>query len=292
MNKGNLITQLINTICDSSTPLWFPELTSELVNVGNEFIREDCDLSLSEYSTNRIWFKNKNANHSVFSIIQNPLPNNLNFNFIQIEILDSKIINKYKEAQVDFYEADEISITAIIDCVAEAIGIIKHLPNLLHTTFALTRSLHLIKPKDNDFDISFSEPHIPFSIFISVPNSRVRNDFLRVAEAIVHEAMHLQLTLIERVVPLVLSSNNKYYSPWKDEHRTIGGIMHAIYVFRVIDSFFGELLNFAILTESEKVYLIDRRNLISQQIISIQDFVNCPELTNLGKSFMSKLIKL
>lgn len=292
MNKTYLIAPVIKTINDYSSHLWFPELRSELVKFGSDIIKDAGDLNLTEYGTNRIYFQDKTASRSIVTILQNPLINNSIFDSIQIEILDRKIISRYKEARVEFYEASEIIGIQIVDCIREAIEVIKLVPLLLDTIFALARSLHLIKLKDNDFDISFSEPHIPFSIFISVPNARVKNERLRVAEAVVHEVMHLQLTLIERIVPLVLDSNNKYYSPWKNEYRTTNGVLHALYVFRVLNSFFAELLDLNAFSVAERNYLEDRRRLIGQQIIHIQDFINSPDLTDLGRNFTERLIKL
>ena len=49
--------------------------------------------------------------------------------------------------------------------------------------------------------------------------------------------MHLQLSLVERVVPLVLSQRKMYYSPWRDEVRNSEGILQALYVFGVIRLF-------------------------------------------------------
>ena len=55
----------------------------------------------------------------------------------------------------------------------------------------------------------------------------------RLAENIMHEALHLQLTLVESEEPLVIrgSGETPIYSPWKNECRTMRGVMHAIYVF-------------------------------------------------------------
>jgi hypothetical protein len=54
--------------------------------------------------------------------------------------------------------------------------------------------------------IRYSSPAIPFSIFVSVPPADERNVVARLAEAIIHEAMHLQLTLIEAIVPQTVTA--------------------------------------------------------------------------------------
>src|SRR5215213_9247880 len=273
MMNSNLINQINKTIKDFSIPLWFPDLTNELVNIGEKIIKEDFGLTLSEYRTNIVWHKNKNIPRNIVTEISNPFSNDSNT--IQVEILDSEIISSYKESQIGFYDADEIINGSINNCITEAIDYIKLVPSLLRSIFTLVRSLHLIKLEDNAYDVSFSEPHIPFSIFISVPNKRLTADYLRVAEAIIHEAMHLQLTLIEKVVPLVDKSENKYYSPWKEENRTVEGVLHALYVFRVLDSFFGKIINLDVLSMADEEFLYHRKQTIISQITKIHDFANC-----------------
>jgi HEXXH motif-containing protein len=106
----------------------------------------------------------------------------------------------------------------------------------------------------------------------------------------VHEAMHLQLSLIEKVVPLINSNGQKFYSPWKDEYRNSTGILHALYVFQVLNSFFWELLNYDLLSFENDDYLSKRRTSIAQQVSEVQDFVDCSDLTILGKHFTAGLM--
>jgi hypothetical protein len=290
MNNSELASNIIKKIEDPIEPLWFPSITDRFVEAGGEALYRKCQLQLSDYGTNRMWFCNKNAQRDIITNMTHPfkessLP-------IHIEVLEQELVEKYHESGVSFFEAYEIAETSVMNCLNEAVDLIKYVPSLLDSIFALVRSLHLIKLEDDEYDISFSEPHIPFSIFVSIPKARIENDYLRVAEAIIHEAMHLQLTLIEKITPLVVNSNDKYYSPWKEEYRTIEGVLHALYVFGTFDSFLEKLLDYASLSSSERNYLVNRRRLISQQISCVQDFVNCPKLTNLGEFFADRLIKI
>ena len=63
-------------------------------------------------------------------------------------------------------------------------------------------------------------------------------------EAILHEAMHLQLSLIERYIPLIESTGETklYYSPWRNEARPARGVLHGLFVFRAIYEFFSILI--------------------------------------------------
>jgi HEXXH motif-containing protein len=148
-----------------------------------------------------------------------------------------------------------------------------------------------MKPEDDDFDISFSLPDVPFSIFVSVPSKRMDNDALRVAEAILHEAMHLQLTLIEQCVPLVIETDKKYFSPWKSEYRHPRGVLHAIYVFCVIKQFL-EFLNERNLSKPCNKYLTIRLKVISKQLKEVADFLSCPNFTDSGVYMSEHLLSV
>ena len=93
---------------------------------------------------------------------------------------------------------------------------------------------------------------MPGRIFISIPTSSdVRN--LRVAEAIVHEAMHLNLTNLERVTELV-RYNQPQISPWRAELRPAAGLLHGIYVFSCVSLFYWHLENNISLEKHQKNY--------------------------------------
>ena len=101
------------------------------------------------------------------------------------------------------------------------------------TVAALCRSLHVLIASGKDFDVSYSDPSLPLSVFVSCPSREERNRVERLAESVVHEALHLQLSLVERVQPLVIDGPDEepVFSPWKDGWRTVRGLVHAVYVF-------------------------------------------------------------
>ena len=107
------------------------------------------------------------------------------------------------------------------------------------TVAGLCRSLHVLVASDSNFDVSYSDPSLPLSVFVSCPLPAERNRVERLAENIVHEALHLQLSLVERVQPLVIDDPDEepVFSPWKGEWRTVRGLVHAVYVFGNLRSF-------------------------------------------------------
>lgn len=123
--------------------------------------------------------------------------------------------------------------------ISAATSLICLAPSLAQTVSALVRSVHILNSDDPRIDVSFSDPLIPFSIFLSV--SQGRDADIRIAEAIIHETMHLQLSLAEKVVPLIRDDTMARFSPWKRKFRPLSGLIHALYVFRVIDTWLEQI---------------------------------------------------
>jgi HEXXH motif-containing protein len=270
--------------------LWLPELTDELARVGWDALGRDINLTINNYGTARVLSVNTCAPQNIIAHLPTfPGAEGVKSS-ICVEALPTDLTRQYCEAGVSFYIPDEITDTKVLSCLEDAINILNRVPTLMPTVATLVRVVHLIKPEDDDYDVSFSEPHIPFSIFISVPKKRVAIDALRVAEAILHEAMHLQLTLIELIVPLVNSTNGRYFSPWRREYRTAQGVIHALYVFQVIAQFLGRVLLTYKCPAEWGAYIQKRRGEISRQICEIEHFQDCSELTATGTRFVHKLV--
>jgi HEXXH motif-containing protein len=206
------------------------------------------------------------------------------------EYLVGDAARRYQEVGLTLYTPDTIASTPVLKCVREAIDILASIPTLYYTVAKLVRVCHLIKPTDDDYDVSYSDPHVPFSIFVSVPQRRRANDALRVAESLVHEAMHLQLTLIEQAVPLVHSSDVRYFSPWKGAYRSPQGVLHALYVFQVIHQCLTRLLARSGWSRSSTDHIRQRCHEIALQIREIETFKDSTALTALGNRFVRRLI--
>lgn len=269
---------------------WLPGLTAGLAESGWENLYHDAGFTPSEYGTERVLARDRNAPRQIISVIPASLDDTDSARVFQIELLGVETARRYEESGVRFYSEDEIVQGRMTQRIEEAVNILKSIPTLFKTVAELVRSAHLIDVGDDDYDVSFSEPHIPFSIFVSIPRNSGSISVLRVAEAIVHEAMHLQLTLVERMVPLVIPSSKKYFSPWRGEYRSLQGILHALYVFRVIDRFLEVLMLTRTALKGSENYLYNRRSQISDEIKQVKLLQDCPYLTSCGSKFAQALL--
>jgi HEXXH motif-containing protein len=103
--------------------------------------------------------------------------------------------------------------------------------------------------------------------------------------------MHLHLSLIERVVQLVESTECGYYSPWRDELRSAQGVLHGIYVFRVIAHFWRAVKAMPVISEERK-YIESRLVQITEQLEQVRSFSACEYLTDDGRRLAQQLLDL
>jgi hypothetical protein len=266
---------------------WLPQITSDLAATRWDKLAAEIGVHPDNYGTSRIIRKNTTEAVEIVTCVK--VNASVNTPVIPIQTVRRDLIGPYCGLHINFYSAEEILDSAILSCVHDAFNLISQIPSLMRTVAVLVRALHLIKPVDANHDVSFSEPSLPFSAFVSVPDRRIANDASRVAESIVHEAMHLQLTLIEHVVSLLASSKQRHFSPWREEFRNSQGLLHGLYVFRVVDCFFEYLLR-GVTLPLELSHIVSRRCEIGKQFKRIESFQFSSDLTLLGACFVKALL--
>ena len=287
---GNLPITVKAALADPHAPLWLPDVTDALVEMGQQTLHLQTGITMSHYGTARVLAGDARApRHVVARLSFGPGANGVASDMLA-ECLLGDVARRYQEVGLTFYPPDTTASTPLINCVQEAIDILTSLPTLHCTVAKLVRVCHLIKPEDDNYDVSYSDPQVPFSIFVSVPQRRRTNDTLRMAESIVHEAMHLQLTLIEQAIPLIQPSDERYFSPWKGAYRSPQGVLHALYVFRVIAQYLERLLELPGWSLSSKDHMHHRRCEIASQVHEIATFKDNPALTALGSRFVQRLL--
>lgn len=283
---SNIHNSILSTIESPSSSMWFPTLTKQLVSDGWKTIYQKYGIQESNYSTETMLHGRIGDLITATACLS---PTTKPLQSISIYPMPEEIVDMYSYSGSKPYSFKILQNSTVLQCLQESLDILAAIPTVYETVSHLVACLHILQPKDDDFDISYSLPNIPFSIFVSVPSKRMKNDVLRVAEAILHEAMHLQLTLIEQCVPMIIETDKSYFSPWKNEQRHPRGVLHAIYVFCVIKQFFELLIKQGISTSSIQ-FLNERCNVISNQLTEINDFRNCHYFTEAGLALTNKLL--
>lgn len=140
------------------------------------------------------------------------------------------------------------------------------------------------------YDISHSEPRWPHTIFISVPGRLGQVGVLRAVENIVHEAMHLQLTILEQADPLIADCVTKMASPWRKEPRHFKGVLHGFYVFRCIAAFFSALAVSGHLNTEGIDHVRKRREQITEELSRLDYDRLAKGMTPVGREFLAALV--
>lgn len=286
----DLSAQVRGALVDASVPLWFPGLTTALVRSACRKLGRDLRLTRASYGTARLLRRDSEETRRVVATVVAPSAGAAASDAIPVEVLPEDLARQCAGLEVRFFTVKEILGVGILGCLREALEVLSAVPSVRQTVCSLVRALHLIDPKDDEVDVSFSEPGLPFSAFVSVPGPNAPARTVRVAEALLHEAMHLQLTLVEAVVPLVRSTEGTYFSPWRNEYRTAQGVLHALYVFRVIDAFLREVAFEGSALANSRRHAAERRALIGRQVWEIRDFRRCADLTKDGAAFVERLL--
>lgn len=206
----------------------------------------------------------------------------------RIEVLPASSRIRYEGFGLVFRESgggetDTAAILSALSCIALV-------PSLHATITAYLRSLHVLQAPGVNFDVSHSDPEVPFSIFVSVPPPE-RDGTLRLAESILHECMHLQLTMVEAVLPLVSEESATAFSPWRRGSRPLRGVLHGLYVFSVIDTFFQYLDGNGFLAPGEKALVGKRRSQIAGEVVQVAHLAVAEELTGEGRMMAGRLLR-
>ena len=173
------------------------------------------------------------------------------------------------------------------DALAAGLAELTASPAAAAAVATLVCSLHPLMTTDPAYDVSYSDPEVPFSVFIGIHDAPVEHEGLRVAEALVHEAMHLQLSLAEDVVPLVAGEEERWSSPWQPRPRPAQGMLHGLYVFRAVE----ELLRAvpASADPNRADYLHRRLEAISAETAEAAAVAASGELTSTGRALARRL---
>ena len=274
---------------NEAEPLWFPRLAEPLARVAWDRLQWELGLSPNSYSTTRVLLRDPKAEHLIAARCRprSGEDQHADLEVVPVEILTADVVGQIADGDVRLLDTRSIAGT-VADQLDAALSLLDLVPTVWPTVCQLVRALHVIDPGDNETDVSFSDPSVPFSVFVSVPPAPSETATLRVAEAILHEAMHLHLTLIAQVVPLVQLRGEMRYSPWRGDERDSEGILQALYVFSVIRSFLTMILMARPVEAGD--YVSGRIQRIESQIRRASGFRECDELTPEGAALVTRLL--
>jgi len=266
----------------STLPPWWPGLAEKLVKDKWDFL---CEYGITEKNYSTDFFLNTaDSSNKKITHISTTLNDGSLF-FRTIEFLANSSRKKLSQNGLEFYSNQEFLQLRLEEIIFLAFEKIRIIPSLYESTKLLAKNIVILKPEDNFSDTSYSSPEIPFTIFISIPNDRVENIEIRIAESIIHECMHLQLTLLEDRIPLVISATERHFSPWKAEWRNSSGILHALYVFSVILHWVKAFP----LNDKDIRYINLRVKQILSQVSQIEEIKNSNDLTPLAQAIVQYL---
>ena len=208
---------------------------------------------------------------------------------IQIELLPDWLAGGLRTAGLELASEENMNETEFQGALADALGLIAKVPPLFGTVAGLCRSLHVLISSGVDIDTSYSDPALPFSIFVSCPSPIETHRAERLAENIVHEALHLQLSLVETIKPLVVANQDemRFFSPWKNEPRTVHGLLHGVYVFANLHYFWGQIAGNA---TNDSAFAERRIEEINGELDTVQHLLSNRALTPMGRRLATSLL--
>ena len=171
-----------------------------------------------------------------------------------------------------------------------ALSWIARVPNLASIVEATVSEIYFLEAEAG-YDISHSEPRWRTRIFVSIPDRDDAVGTLRLAESIVHEAMHLHLTNLEERIPLVANFYDRVASPWRIELRHYQGVLHGLFVFCSIASFFDALTEIQALTSIGLHHVAKRMAQITVELGSIDLNGLCEGLTQPGAELARRCLE-
>jgi hypothetical protein len=280
--------ELVLEALGRSGPFWFNDLAPHLADSCWLRLGEECGLNESNYGTGRLIERNLKSNRKVMGCVEVLFCGSSKQ--IMIEVLEDHVAARYRDLGLKFVPPKELDNFGLLQNLERALHAITVVRGTAVAVSAVLSVIHVLKPETPQYDVSFSDPILPFSIFVGVQPELDLVQDLRLAESILHECMHLQLTLIESQVRLLDVENDLYMSPWRQTLRPTRGILHALYVFRVIQDFFKALLYSITLTSAEHAHIQSRLSDIETEVRQLGDFSDSDDLTPLGRLLAKRLL--
>ncbi|GJD97687.1 aKG-HExxH-type peptide beta-hydroxylase [Methylobacterium iners] len=268
---------------------WFDGLAAPLAR-SKWVSMESVGLDRSNYGTTRFVRRDARAERDVIGQLSLPAAFGV-ASPVCLELLHGATASRYADIGLRYHETGELAPERAFQALQGAFARLAEVPGAARAVGAVLAAVHVVKPDGPEYDVSYSDPAVPFSIFVGIDVANQAHGELRLAESILHECMHLQLTLIEESFPLVIGETERYHSAWTGTHRPARGVMHALYVFRAVQDFFRALLHAGWCDREEQRYLERRLVAIDEEVAETGDMRASRDLTPLGRRFVCCLMQ-
>ncbi|MYC83367.1 MAG: hypothetical protein F4X19_14940 [Acidobacteria bacterium] len=217
-----------------ATPIeWHEASVEALARWSETEVLEPFGLNLGSYGSARMFWRDRHLQRNW--AWRSPLVPGL---FFGLEKLPTALAHLATKNGVSLKKICDLNEEHVQSILLASCNLIRELsPELFSSVRMFLRSLHVLESPGRGYDVSFSLPCLPNSVFLSIPQPSEHDTTSRLTEAIVHEVLHLQLSLVERICPLVRNDAEQEfaYSPWRDERRPLGGLIHGLFVFRGLE---------------------------------------------------------
>ncbi len=261
-------------VCDA-------DLSVTLAKAGWQRLRDVTGVTRENYSIANCLYPTTSGARGLATKVELPL--------LEVPELD-RLASFYEEHGLEPLSYDELLANQAGEKLHAAWQLLASVPTLRACIHTLVYTIQVVHSPGTEIDVSYSHPAIPFSVFVSVGEGTTLISSLRVAESLLHEAMHLKLTLLEQEVEMVRpDSQGLYYSPWRDEERPVRGVLHGMFVFAAVHEFYQALHMYG-LSEPEQDFITSRKKAISEELSALAHFPNVPDLTEAGGLLASNLL--
>lgn len=180
------------------------------------------------------------------------------------------------------------------DLITDAFSVIKEYDNELYEEIlCISPSIQFIHDTTASPDkaVSFSDNIVPGCLYIACECSGKLVSRNLAAESIIHEHLHQKLYMLQNFIDLFDQNYPYVESPWREELRPPSGLLHAIFVFVEIFSFWCYLFkNKKVLPQENISANIDIKR-IFKQLNAGFDVLETTKLSSKGKKLQRTLIE-
>ncbi|MCU1485586.1 MAG: radical protein [Actinomycetia bacterium] len=139
---------------------------------------------------------------------------------------------------------------ALVDRARQLIA--DYSPALDEEMSLLSHDVQLIRDQEAHPDkcVSFSDDVVPGALYVSVRGAGGLISTVDLADSLIHEHRHQKLYLLQRSHRLVERDDLRVHSPWREDPRPPSGLLHAVFVFVELRTFWEFLREHALVDRS------------------------------------------